>query len=125
MINHPASLLPLQQGYAGWLAELKWRATLAVNRELMPLLYWLMGRAILKRQLEQSSGTKVIDRLAKDLCAEFPEMKGLSPRNSKYMRTFVDAWPDVEFVKRRLHHYPVTGHLEWKLDGDDSAGEDK
>jgi len=44
-------------------------------------------------------GGKVIDRLAHDLRNAFPEMKGFSPRNLKYMRAFAEAWPEPEFVK--------------------------
>jgi hypothetical protein len=47
------------------------RAALAVNRELI-LLYWSIGRDILVRQEAEGWGTKVIERLAKDLGAEFP-----------------------------------------------------
>jgi hypothetical protein len=36
----------------------------------------------------------VIERLANDWCAAFPEMKGFSLRNLKYMRAFAEAWPD-------------------------------
>ena len=71
---------------------------LALNRELV-LLYWNIGRDVLARQAEQGWGAKVIDRLAKDLRAAFPEMKGFSPRNLKYMRAFADAWPEGEFVQ--------------------------
>jgi hypothetical protein len=35
--------------------------------------------------------TKVIDRLAKDLRGAFPDTKGFSPRNLKYMRAFAAA----------------------------------
>ena len=108
----PVSLTPPPQGYAEWLSELKTRihtaqqrATLAVNRELV-LLYWQIGRDILARQAEQGWGTKVIDRLAKDLRAAFPGMKGFSPRNLKYMRAFADAWPDSEFVQGVLAQLP-------------------
>jgi hypothetical protein len=41
----------------------------------------------------------VIDRLSADLHAAFPEMKGFSPRNLKYMRAFAEAWPDEEIVQ--------------------------
>ena len=75
------------------------RATLAVNRELV-LLYWQIGHDILARQAEQGWGAKVIDRLAQDLRAAFPDMKGFSPRNLKYMRAFAEAWPDGEFVQQ-------------------------
>ena len=108
----PAGLIPQPQGYADWLADLKGRihsaqqrATLAVNRELV-LLYWQIGRDILARQTEQGWGTKVIDRLAQDLRAAFPDMKGFSPRNLKYMRSFAEAWPDAEFVQEVLAQLP-------------------
>ena len=112
MSDSPASLTPPPEGYADWLADLKGRihsaqqrATLAVNRELV-LLYWQIGRDILARQAAQGWGAKVIERLAHDLRAAFPEMKGFSPRNLKYMRAFADAWPDAEFVQEVLAQLP-------------------
>lgn len=99
-------------GYNDWLTDLKGRihsaqqrATLAVNRELV-LLYWQIGQDILTRQAEQGWGSKVIDRLAQDLRAAFPKMKGFSPRNLKYMRAFAEAWPDSEFVQGVLAQLP-------------------
>src|ERR1051325_5111185 len=90
--------------YAQFLADLKGRiqaaqlrASVAVNRELV-LLYWQIGRDILDRQQRESWGTKVIDRLATDLKREFPDMKGFSPRNLKYMRRFAEVWAEDEFV---------------------------
>ncbi len=108
----PPALSPHPEGYADWLADLKGRihtaqqrATLVVNRELL-LLYWQIGRDILARQAEQGWGTKVIDRLAQDLRIAFPDMKGFSPRNLKYMRAFADAWPDGEFVQQAVARLP-------------------
>ncbi|TPQ24962.1 YhcG family protein [Methylomonas koyamae] len=105
-------IVPLPPDYADWLAELKTRihsaqqrATLAVNRELV-LLYWQIGRDILARQAQQGWGAKVIERLAQDLRAAFPDMKGFSPRNLKYMRAFAEAWPDAEFVQAVLAQLP-------------------
>jgi predicted nuclease of restriction endonuclease-like (RecB) superfamily len=99
-------------GYADWLADLKTRihtaqqrATLAVNRELV-LLYWQIGRDILERQAKQGWGAKVIERLAHDLRTTFPDMKGFSPRNLKYMRAFAEAWPEAEFVQGVLAQLP-------------------
>lgn len=107
-----AGLAQTPEGYAAWLAELKNRihtaqqtATLAVNRQLI-LLYWKIGRDILVRQAEQGWGAKVIERLASDLRTAFPEMKGFSPRNLKYMRAFAEAWPDSEFVQDVLAQLP-------------------
>ena len=99
-------------GYVDWLSELKTRihtaqqrAALAVNRELV-LLYWQIGRDILARQEEQGWGAKVIERLARDLRNAFPQMKGFSPRNLKYMRAFAEAWPDSGFVQEVLAQLP-------------------
>ncbi|MDD2744661.1 MAG: PDDEXK nuclease domain-containing protein [Rhodocyclaceae bacterium] len=112
MSEKPARLIEPPTGYADWLSELKTRihtaqqrATLAVNRELV-LLYWQIGRDILTRQAEQGWGAKVIERLAEDLRLAFPDMKGFSPRNLKYMRAFAEAWPDEEFVQAVLAQLP-------------------
>ncbi len=77
------------------------KAVLAVNRELV-LLYWQIGRDILERQEKQGWGAKVIDRLSKDLRSAFPEMKGFSTRNLKYMRALAENYPDEQFVQEAL-----------------------
>jgi predicted nuclease of restriction endonuclease-like (RecB) superfamily len=97
------------------------RAALAVNRELI-LLYWQIGREILLRQSQQGWGAKVIDRLSQDLRAEFPELKGLSGRNLKYMRAFAEAYSEDEFVQQLVAQIPW-GHNVVLLDRvkDDNA----
>jgi predicted nuclease of restriction endonuclease-like (RecB) superfamily len=102
----------LPDSYAIFLQELKQRiresqvrASTSVNRELV-LLYWRIGRDILARQERENWGAKVIDRLAADLKKAFPEMKGFSPRNLKYMRAFAEAWPDEEFVQQVAAQIP-------------------
>lgn len=106
------SLAPVPDGYSDWLTDLKTRihnaqqrAAIAVNREMIGL-YWHIGQDILTRQAEQGWGAKVIDRLAHDLRSAFPDMKGFSPRNLKYMRAFAQAWPDFEFVQEVLAQLP-------------------
>lgn len=89
------------------------RAALAVNKELL-FLYWQIGRDILQRQSEEGWGTKVIDRLARDLKMEFPDMKGFSPRNLKYMRALAEAYPDEEIVLRVIAQIPW-GHNQTLL----------
>ena len=42
----------------------------------------------------------------KGLLTAFPDMKGFSPRNLRYMRAFADAWPDAEFVQGVLAQLP-------------------
>ncbi len=110
--DEPASLIPPPAGYADWLADLKsrihiaqQRATLAVNRDLV-LLYWQIGCDILTRQSAQGWGAKVIERLAHDLRAAFPEMKGFSRANLMYMRAFAQAWPDAAIVQQAVGQLP-------------------
>jgi hypothetical protein len=43
-----------------------------------------------------------MDRLAMDLKRSFPDMKGFSPRNLKYMRAFAEAWTDESIVQAVL-----------------------
>src|SRR5580658_8347219 len=98
--------------YGQFLADLKGRiraaqlrASLAVNRELV-LLYWQIGRDIHDRQERENWGAKVIERLAADLKRAFPDMKGFSPRNLKYMRAFGEAWPDEAIVQQLVAQIP-------------------
>lgn len=112
MSEKPIRLIDPPSGYTDWLADLKarihtaqQRATLAVNRELVQL-YWQIGRDILARQAAQGWGAKVIERLSQDLRAAFPEMRGFSPRNLKYMRAFAEAWPNEQFVQEVLAQLP-------------------
>jgi len=104
--------LALPQGYETLLKDLKVRirtarvsASLAVNRELV-LLYWSIGRDIMLRQKEQGWGAKIIDKLSVDLRHDFPDMKGLSPRNLKYMRAFAEAWPNNRIVQQLAAQIP-------------------
>jgi predicted nuclease of restriction endonuclease-like (RecB) superfamily len=96
------------QDYAEFFEQLKnhvassrYKAARAVNKELI-LLYHHVGTEILKRQQEHGWGAKVIDRLSKDLTTAFPEMKGFSTRNLKYMRLFAETYPHLEFVQEVL-----------------------
>ena len=94
--------------YAAWLAEIKGRIhgerlrLVLASNSVMVLLYWDIGQRILHKQAEQGYGTKVVDRLAADLRDAFPDMKGFSPRNLKYMRAFAAAWPDRELVQQTV-----------------------
>lgn len=72
----------------------------------MICLYWNIGRAILKKQAEEGWGSKVIDRMAKDLKDVFPEMSGFSPRNIKYMRKFAESWTYFEIVQQVVAQFP-------------------
>ena len=104
--------LSLPGDYPGWLAELKsriagarQRAVLAANAEQIQL-YHDLGRDILDRQAREGWGAKVIDRLSADLRAAFPDMKGLSSRNLKYMKYFAEVCPDRQFGQQSAAQLP-------------------
>ena len=82
-------------------ASSRYKAALTVNKELI-LLYHHVGKQILQSQAKQGWGAKVIDQLSRDLSAEFPEMKGFSTRNLKYMRKFAQEYSDPAFVQEVL-----------------------
>ena len=85
----------------------KQRISVVLNaNSSMICLYWNIGRAIIKKQEKEGWGTKVIDRMAKDLKDAFPDMSGFSPRNIKYMRKFARCWPDFEFVQQVVAQIP-------------------
>lgn len=90
--------------YPTWLTEVKariqsarCRAALAVNSEVVRL-YHSIGRDILERQLHQGWGSKVIPKIASDLKSAFPDIKGFSASNIKYMRFFAENCPTVGSV---------------------------
>lgn len=89
------------------------QAILSVNRELI-LLYWQLGREILSRQNDQGWGSKVVDRLSRDLKVAFPEMKGFSRRNLLYMRSLAEAASE-KFVQQLVAQLPW-GHICTLLD---------
>jgi len=100
--------------YNQWVTDLKkrihserLRVVLASNAA-MALLYWEIGQSILEKQQAQGWGKKIIDRLSFDLQEQFPEMKGFSPRNLKYMRAFAAAWSNREIVQRSV------AQLSWR-----------
>ncbi len=85
-----------------------------VNTELL-LLYWRLGNAVLERQREEGWGTRVIDRLATDLRAAFPDMRGLSRSNLKYMRQMAAAWSEEAIGQQPVGQLPW-GHVTVLLD---------
>jgi predicted nuclease of restriction endonuclease-like (RecB) superfamily len=92
--------VPIATNYAAWLGTLKTqirnarvKASLAVNQELV-LLYWRIGKEIVHQRGAQSWGSKILEQLAKDLKAEFPDMRGLSQTNMKFMARYAEAWDE-------------------------------
>ncbi len=90
--------------YAAFLATVKERvaqartsAARAVNRDLI-LLYWDIGRGIVEKQSSAGWGDAVVERLAADLQAEFPDMRGFSSFNLWRMRQLYLEYSAPEFL---------------------------
>lgn len=78
--------------YKQWLTDLKSRirnsqikAALKVNSELINL-YWDLGKEIVSKQEQSQWGDGLIKQLSNDLQQEFPDMKGFSISNIKYIK---------------------------------------
>jgi predicted nuclease of restriction endonuclease-like (RecB) superfamily len=104
--------LVLPEDYHDWLSSLKQRIAgarqrivLSANAEQIKL-YHEIGLEILDRQTRQEWGSKVIDRLASDLREAFPDMRGFSSRNLKYMRQFAQDCPEVQIGQQSAAQLP-------------------
>lgn len=82
--------------------QAQYKATLNVNKELI-MLYYCIGRLINEHK---SWGSKFIDNLAADIKIAFPESKGYSVRNLKYMAKFAATY-DEAFVQT------VSAQIPW------------
>ena len=81
------------------------RAIRSVNTELI-MLYHRIGTYILDLQKKQGWGSKVIDQLSRDLKSTFPEMKGFSVTNLKYMRLFAAEYTKDEISQQAADQLP-------------------
>jgi predicted nuclease of restriction endonuclease-like (RecB) superfamily len=101
--------------YAAFLAGLKDRilrahtsAARAINRDLI-LLYWDIGRGIVEKQQTAGWGQSVVERLAADLCAEFPDMRGFSANNLWLMRQMYSEYSDTGFLEQLVQELEKMG----------------
>jgi hypothetical protein len=109
--------------YPAWLESVKSRvqsarsrAALAVNAEHIQL-YHSIGSDIIESQTRHGWGSKIIARAADDLKAAFPDMKGFSARNVKYMRYFAEHCPRSQFGQQPAAQLPWF-HMEYLSDFD-------
>lgn len=87
-------------------AEIKaaqYKAAVSVNKEMI-LLYHSIGEVINSHKVW---GDKFIDSLAKDIKLAFPNARGYSVRNLKYMAKFARTYPDRQFVQT------VSAQIPW------------
>ena len=89
----------------------QYRAAVHVNADML-LLYYDIGCVINEHK---TWGNKFIDNLASDIRMAFPESKGYSVRNLKYMAKFAETYPVREFVQQVVAQIPW-GHNVVLLD---------
>ena len=84
--------------FKSWVSQLKQdirsaqiRAAIKVNTELLRL-YWRMGADICEKQKSASWGDGWLKELGRELMTEFPDMKGFSYRNLRYIRQWYEFY---------------------------------
>ena len=107
--------------YSAFLTAVKQRilhaqtsAARAVNRELV-LLYWDIGQSIVDKQQTSGWGNSVVERLAADLQAAFPNMRGFSVVNLWRMKQMVVEHTSGEFLSQAVKELPAGGGDSAKL----------
>ena len=105
--------------YVEWLSAIKQRyqrsqikAAVQINHTMLEF-YWELGRDIVAIKAESQWGTGVLQQLSLDLRNMFPEEKGFSYRNIRYMRQWysfyfqqVTNWQQVtaKITTQNWHH---------------------
>ena len=96
MLMNSSEYLSIVDSIKHEITNAQYRAAVHVNADLL-LLYYDIGCIINEYK---SWGNKFIDNLAADIRMAFPESKGYSVRNLKYMSKFAETYPDREFVQQ-------------------------
>ena len=90
--------------YKSWFCQLKikfrqaqLKAIVAVNQELLQF-YWQLGADIVEKQKMTQWGDGFLKQLSNDFRTEFPNVKGFSHRNIKYIRQWFLFWDQREAI---------------------------
>ncbi len=93
--------------------QAKVRAVMGVNAELLAL-YWEIGNSILEKQEKQGWGKQIIEQLSKDLVKQFPNDRGYSERNLRYMKRFAETYsefPILQVPLAELENLPISNDV--------------
>lgn len=102
MLMNNNEYLQIIETIKGQFKGAQYQAALNVNRELI-MLYYHIGKVINEHK---TWGSKFIENLAADIRISFPNVKGYSVRNLKYMAKFAESYPDEEFVQQAVAQIP-------------------
>ena len=119
------TLLP--NGYTQWRKDIeqlidtaKLHTALNVNVGTLTL-YWNIGKSILQKQEQDGWGKQVIEQLSKDLISRYPDDRGYSVRNLRYMKRFASAYPDFPILQvplAKLRELPILQATLAKLESE-------
>ena len=97
------TLLPT--GYIQWRKDIeqlidtaKLKTAISINMGTLSL-YWNIGKSILQKQEQEGWGKQVIEQLSKDLISRYPDDRGYSIRNLRYMKRFASEYPDFPILQ--------------------------
>jgi predicted nuclease of restriction endonuclease-like (RecB) superfamily len=114
-----------EESYVEWLHELKSRyrqsqvkASVRVNTAMLEF-YWSLGRDIVDMQAESKWGSGFFNQLSLDMKAEFPNEKGFSSANLRYMK----RWYDFYYQRAIILQRPVEKLQEVKSQQHDDLSE--
>lgn len=102
MLTNSNEYLNIIESIKSEIKSAQYKAALNVNRELI-MLYYNIGKIINEHK---AWGNKFIDNLAADIRIEFPNVKGYSVRNLRYMAKFAETYPDEQFVQQVVAQIP-------------------
>ena len=103
MLTNDSQYLSVIENIKKEILSAQYKAAVSVNRELI-LLYHNIGTIINENK---AWGNKFIENLARDIKLAFPNAKGYSVRNLKYMAKFAEEYPDKIFVQT------VSAQIPW------------
>lgn len=96
------------EGYVQWMADIKQRfrqsqlkAAVRVNTAMFEF-YWSLGRDIVELRAESKWGSGFYNQLSLDLRTAFPNEKGFSVTNLKYMRRWYDFYNERVAIRQRV-----------------------
>lgn len=107
MLMNSSEYLSIVDSIKREITDAQYRAAVHVNADLL-LLYYDIGCIINEHK---SWGNKFIDNLASDIHMAFPESKGYSVRNLKYMSKLAARFSDREFVQAALAQITWYHHI--------------
>ena len=107
MLMNNNEYLDLVQNIKQEIQHAQYKAALSVNKELIGL-YYNIGQLINEHK---TWGSKFIENLAADIKLSFPDAKGYSVRNLKYMAKFALRFPDIEIVQAALAQITWYHHI--------------